>query len=57
MKMDKEEVRQEHKGQEVSAEVRGAIRRRQMQAARARMMAAVSCPAQSRSWAAPTRIE
>ena len=41
MKMDKEEVKQEHKGQEVSAEVRGAIRRRQMQAARARMMAAV----------------
>ena len=41
IKMDKEEVKQEHKGQEVSAEVRGAIRRRQMQAARARMMAAV----------------
>jgi flagellar biosynthesis protein FlhB len=41
MKMDKEEVKQEHKGQEVSAEVRGAIRRRQMQAARARMMAEV----------------
>jgi flagellar biosynthetic protein FlhB len=39
MRMDKEEVKQEHKGQEVSAEVRGAIRRRQMQAARARMMA------------------
>jgi flagellar biosynthetic protein FlhB len=41
IKMDKEEVKQEHKGQEVSAEVRGAIRRRQMQAARARMMAAI----------------
>jgi flagellar biosynthetic protein FlhB len=41
MKMAKEDVKQEHKGQEVSAEVRGAIRRRQMQAARARMMAAI----------------
>jgi flagellar biosynthetic protein FlhB len=39
MRMNKEDVKQEHKGQEVSAEVRGAIRRRQMQAARARMMA------------------
>jgi flagellar biosynthesis protein FlhB len=41
MKMDKEEVKQEHKQQTVSPEVRGAIRRRQMQAARARMMAAI----------------
>jgi flagellar biosynthetic protein FlhB len=41
MRMDKEEIKQEHKGQEVSAEVRGAIRRRQMQAARARMMAEI----------------
>jgi flagellar biosynthesis protein FlhB len=41
MKMGKDEVKQEHKGAEVSAEVRGAIRRRQMQAARARMMADV----------------
>jgi flagellar biosynthesis protein FlhB len=41
LKMDKEEVKQESKGQEVPAEVRGAIRRRQMQAARARMMADV----------------
>jgi flagellar biosynthetic protein FlhB len=41
MKMDKEEIKQEHKGQEVAPEVRGAIRRRQMQAARARMMAEV----------------
>ncbi|HEV7882526.1 MAG TPA: EscU/YscU/HrcU family type III secretion system export apparatus switch protein, partial [Solirubrobacteraceae bacterium] len=41
MKMAKEDVKQEHKGQEVSAEVRGAIRRRQMQGARARMMADV----------------
>src|SRR5690349_1795773 len=41
LKMDKEEVKQESKGQEVPAEVKGAIRRRQMQAARARMMADV----------------
>jgi flagellar biosynthetic protein FlhB len=41
LKMDKEEVKQEHKGQNVSPEVRSAIRRRQMQAARARMMSDV----------------
>ena len=41
LKMDKEEVKQEFKQQTVSPEVRGAIRRRQMQAARARMMDAV----------------
>ena len=41
LKMDKEEVRQELKQQTVSPEVRGAIRRRQMQVARARMMAAI----------------
>lgn len=41
LKMDKEEIKQEFKQQTVSPEVRGAIRRRQMQAARARMMAAV----------------
>ena len=41
LKMDKEEVKQEFKQQTVSPEVRGAIRRRQMQVARARMMAAV----------------
>ncbi len=41
MKMDKEEVKQEFKQQTVSPEVRGAIRRRQMQVARARMMAAI----------------
>jgi flagellar biosynthetic protein FlhB len=41
LKMDKEEVKQESKGQELPAEVRGAIRRRQIQAARARMMADV----------------
>ena len=41
LKMDKEEVKQESKGQELPAEVKGAIRRRQMQAARARMMADV----------------
>jgi flagellar biosynthetic protein FlhB len=41
MKMDKQEVKEEAKGQSLPAEVRGAIRRRQMQASRARMMAAV----------------
>jgi flagellar biosynthetic protein FlhB len=41
LKMDKEEVKQEFKGQTVSPEVRSAMRRRQMQAARARMMADV----------------
>ena len=41
LKMDKEEVKQEFKQQSVSPEIRGAIRRRQMQAARARMMADV----------------
>ena len=41
LKMSKEEVKQEFKNQEVSAEVRGAIKRRQMGAARARMMADV----------------
>ena len=41
LKMDKEEVKQEFKQQTVSPEVRGAIRRRQMQVARARMMADV----------------
>jgi flagellar biosynthesis protein FlhB len=41
LKMDKEEVREEAKGQDLPAEVKGAIRRRQRDAARARMMAAV----------------
>src|SRR3954471_4029968 len=41
LKMGKEEVKQEHKGSELPAEVKGAIRRRQVQAARARMMADV----------------
>jgi flagellar biosynthetic protein FlhB len=41
LRMDKEEVKREAKEQTVSPEVRGAIRRRQMQASRARMMAAV----------------
>jgi len=41
LKMTKEEVKQEFKNQQLSAEVRGAIRRRQIQAARARMMADV----------------
>jgi flagellar biosynthetic protein FlhB len=41
MRMDKQEVRDESKGQDLPAEVRGAIRRRQMQASRARMMEAV----------------
>jgi flagellar biosynthesis protein FlhB len=38
LKMTKEEVKQEFKNQEMSAEVRGARKRRQMEAARARMM-------------------
>jgi flagellar biosynthesis protein FlhB len=41
LKMDKQEVKDEHKSTELPAEVRGAIRRRQMQQARARMMADV----------------
>jgi flagellar biosynthetic protein FlhB len=41
LKMDKQEVKDEMKQQAPPAEVRGAIRRRQLQAARARMMAAV----------------
>jgi flagellar biosynthetic protein FlhB len=41
LKMDKQEVKDEHKNASSPPEVRGAIRRRQMQAAKARMMAAV----------------
>jgi flagellar biosynthetic protein FlhB len=41
LKMDKQEVKEEHKSTELPPEVRGAIRRRQMQAARTRMMADV----------------
>ncbi|HEU4656510.1 MAG TPA: flagellar biosynthesis protein FlhB [Capillimicrobium sp.] len=41
MRMDKQEVKDEAKQQQLPAEVRSAIRRRQMQASRARMMAAV----------------
>jgi flagellar biosynthetic protein FlhB len=41
LKMTKQEVKEEAKAYQTPAEVRGAIRRRQMQAARARMMAAV----------------
>ena len=41
MKMDKQEVKEEFKQYAPPAEVRGAMRRRQMQAARARMMSAV----------------
>ncbi len=41
MKMTKQEVKEEAKAYSTPAEVKGAIRRRQMQAARARMMAAV----------------
>jgi flagellar biosynthesis protein FlhB len=41
MRMDKQEIKDEMKEQSLPAEVRGAIRRRQMSAARARMMAAV----------------
>ncbi len=41
LKMDKEEVKQEHKGQELPTEVKGAQRRRALELARARMMDAV----------------
>ena len=41
LRMDKQEVKDEMKQQDVSAEIRGARRRRQMQAAQARMMDAV----------------
>lgn len=41
MKMEKHEVKQEHKQAELPAEVRMAMRRRQMMVSRARMMAAV----------------
>jgi flagellar biosynthesis protein FlhB len=41
LRMDKEEVKQEHKQQELPAEVRGMLRRRAMEMARARMMDAV----------------
>jgi flagellar biosynthetic protein FlhB len=41
LKMDKQEVKDEAKNQDLPAEVKGAIRRRQMEAARKRMMADV----------------
>ena len=41
MKMDKQEVRDEAKNQDLPAEVRSMIRRRQMEAARKRMMSNV----------------
>jgi flagellar biosynthetic protein FlhB len=41
LKMTKQEVKDEHKQTELPPEVKGALRRRAMQAARARMMAAV----------------
>ena len=41
LKMDKEEVKQEFKQQTISAEVKSAMKRRQMMAARGRMMADV----------------
>jgi flagellar biosynthetic protein FlhB len=41
LKMDKQEVKEEAKQHQVPAQVRSAIRKRQMQAARARMMSAV----------------
>ena len=41
LRMDKQEVKDEAKQQDLPAEVKGAIRRRQRDAARARMMAAV----------------
>jgi flagellar biosynthesis protein FlhB len=41
LRMKKEEIKEESKGQDLPAEVKGAIRRRQREAARARMMADV----------------
>lgn len=41
MRMDHQEIKEESKGQNLPPEVRAAMRRRQMQAARARMMADV----------------
>jgi flagellar biosynthesis protein FlhB len=41
LKMSKEDIKEESKSQNVAPEVRAAIRRKQIQAARARMMAAV----------------
>jgi flagellar biosynthesis protein FlhB len=41
LRMDKEEIKQEHKGQELPSEIKGAQRRRAMELARARMMDAV----------------
>ncbi len=41
LRMDKQQVRQEQKEHQLPPEVRSALRRRQLQAARARMMAAV----------------
>ncbi len=41
LKMDKQEVKDEAKNQDLPPEIKGAIRRRQMEAARARMMADV----------------
>jgi flagellar biosynthesis protein FlhB len=41
LRMDKQEVKEEHKQHSLPPEVRSAMRRRQVQAARARMMAAV----------------
>jgi flagellar biosynthetic protein FlhB len=41
LRMEKQEVKEEVKQQDLPAEVKGAIRRRQREAARARMMAAV----------------
>jgi flagellar biosynthetic protein FlhB len=41
LKMDKQEVKEEHKQEELPAEVKGAQRRRAMELARARMMDAV----------------
>jgi flagellar biosynthesis protein FlhB len=41
LRMDKQEIREEHKGQSLPAEIRSAQRRRAMQMSRARMMDAV----------------
>src|ERR1041385_1652468 len=41
MRMDKQEIKDEHKQQELPSEIKGAQRRRAMELARARMMDAV----------------
>ena len=49
--MSKQDVKEEHKSYSLPPELKAAMRRRQLQAARARMMAAVPRP----TWWSPTR--